>query len=153
MDELIERTRQYLNEEPDDGEQDFLTEIISLRTGVIAAGLMKTKQYANQIDQRVRTLKSDADGLRRSKTPEDANKNLADALDTIASLFYLQRKMTMYDALTSAATGVGVDKGTKILQKMEKEKGGKKAALDPAHARGLLRGVLGGARGGDRPRR
>jgi|TARA_B100001964_G_C13981399_1_gene486405 hypothetical protein len=122
MDELIERTRQYLNEEPDDGEQDFLTEIISLRTGVIAAGLMKTKQYANQIDQRVRTLKSDADGLRRSKTPEDANKNLADALDTIASLFYLQRKMTMYDALTSAATGVGVDKGTKILQKMEKEK-------------------------------
>ena len=122
MDELIERTRQYLNEEPDDGEQDFLTEIISLRTGVIAAGLMKTKQYANQIDQRVCTLKSDADGLRRSKTPEDANKNLADALDTIASLFYLQRKMTMYDALTSAATGVGVDKGTKILQKMEKEK-------------------------------
>ena len=122
MNELIERTRQHLNEEPDDGEQELLTEIISLRTGVIAAGLMKTKQYANQIDQRVRTLKSDADGLRRSKTPEDANKNLADALDTIASLFYLQRKMTMYDALTSAATGVGVDKGTKILQKMEKEK-------------------------------
>ncbi len=126
MDELIERTRQYLNEEPDDGEQDFLTEIISLRTGVIAAGLMKTKQYANQIDQRVRTLKSDADGLRRSKTPEDANKNLADALDTIASLFYLQRKMTMYDALTSAATGVGVDKGTKILQKMEKQLKGRR---------------------------
>ena len=74
------------------------------------------------MDQQVRTLKSDAGKLRTSKTPEDMNKTLADAFGTIADLFYLQRKMTMYDALTSAATGVGVDKGTKILQKMEKEK-------------------------------
>ena len=126
MNELIERTRQHLNEEPDDGEQELLTEIISLRTGVIAAGLMKTKQYANQIDQRVRTLKSDAGKLRTSKTPEDMNKSLADALETIASLFYLQRKMTMYDALTSAATGVGVDGAKKILQKMGKQLKGRR---------------------------
>ena len=122
MTDLVERTRQHLNENPVDLEQEFLTEIISLRTGAIAAGLMKTKQYANKIDSEVRRLKSDANGLERSKSPEDANKRLSGALETIANLFYLQRKMTMYDALTSAATGVGVDKGTKILQKMEKEK-------------------------------
>jgi hypothetical protein len=33
-----------------------------------------------------------------------------------------QRKMIMYTGLTSASTGVEVDKGTKILQKMQKEK-------------------------------
>ena len=74
------------------------------------------------MDQQVRTLKSDAGKLRTSKTPEDMNKTLADAFGTIADLFYLQRKMTMYDALTGAATGMDSAKQTKILQKIEKEK-------------------------------
>ena len=63
---------------------------------------------------------------KRSKTPEDTNKTLADALETIGNLFYLQRKMEMYGVLTSAFTGVGVDKGTKILKKMEKQQKGRK---------------------------
>jgi hypothetical protein len=123
MTDLVERTRQHLNEDPEDlEEQQLLNEIISLRTGAIALGLTKIKQYANQIDGQVRNLKGDANQLKRSKTPEDANKVLADALGTIGNLFYLQRKMGMYDALTSAATGVGVDRGFKLLQKIEKEK-------------------------------
>ena len=123
MNDLIERTRQHLNEEPEDlEEQELLNELISLRTGAIALGLSKTKQYANQIDVQVRTLKGDANKLKRSRTPEDANEVLGDALQTIGNLFYLQRKMTMYDALTSAATGIGVDRGYKFLQKLEKEK-------------------------------
>ena len=79
MTDLVESTRQYLNEDPDDGEQEILNEFISLRTGLIGAGLAKTKQYANQIDGQVRTLKGDAGRLKTSKTPEDANKTLADA--------------------------------------------------------------------------
>ena len=123
MTDLVERTRQHLNEEPEDlEEQQLLNEIISLRTGAIALGLTKSKQYANQIDGQVRNLKGDANQLKRSKTPEDANKVLADALGTIGNLFYLQRKMGMYDALTSAATGVGLDRAYKLLQKMDKEK-------------------------------
>ena len=123
MTDLVERTRQHLNEDPEDlEEQQLLNEIISLRTGAIALGLTKIKQYANQIDGQVRNLKGDANQLKRSKTPEDANKVIADALGTIGNLFYLQRKMGMYDALTSAATGVGVDRGFKLLQKIEKEK-------------------------------
>ena len=123
MTDLVERTRQHLNEDPEDlEEQQLLNEIISLRTGAIALGLTKIKQYANQIDGQVRNLKGDANQLKRSKTPEDANKVLADALGTIGNLFYLQRKMGMYDALTSAATGVGVHRGFKLLQKIEKEK-------------------------------
>ena len=122
MNELIEHTIRHLNEEPDDGEQEVLNEIISLRTGVIAGFLAKTKQYANRIDNEVRNLKSDAASLRRSKTPEETNKHLANAIENIGNLFYLQRKMQMYDALTSASTGVGIDKSTKLLLKMEKQK-------------------------------
>ena len=77
MDDLIERTRQHLDEEHD-GEQELLNEFISLRTGLIGAGLAKTKQYANQIDGQVRSLKGDAGKLKRSKTPEDTNDALAD---------------------------------------------------------------------------
>ena len=58
MNDLVEQTRQHLTEQPDDGEQELLTEIISLRTGAIAAGLGKVKQYANKTDQEVRNLKS-----------------------------------------------------------------------------------------------
>ena len=72
MDDLIERTRKYLDEEHD-GEQELLNEVISLRTGLIGAGLAKTKQYANQIDQQVRSLKGNANKLKRSKTSKNAN--------------------------------------------------------------------------------
>ena len=122
MTDLVESTRQYLNEDPDDGEQEILNEFISLRTGLIGAGLAKTKQYANQIDGQVRTLKGDAGRLKTSKTPQDTNKTLADALGTIGNLFYLQRKMGMYVALTTAATGMDSANQTKILQKIKKEK-------------------------------
>ena len=122
MTDLVERTRQYLDEKPDDGEHELLTEIISLRTGLIGAGLAKTKQYANQTDGQVRNLKGDAGRLKTSKTPEDTNKTLADALETIGNLFYLQRKMGMYVALTASATGMDSSKQTKILQKIAKEK-------------------------------
>jgi len=125
MTDLVELTRKYLDEEPDD-EQEVLNEIITFRTGVITAFVTKTKQYANAIDSHVRHLKGDAIKLKRSKTPEDTNKNLGDALETIGNLFYLQRKMQMYGVLTSASTGVGVDKGTKILQKMEKQQKGRR---------------------------
>jgi hypothetical protein len=120
LDDLIERTRQLLDEEPDDGEQEILNEFISLRTGLIGAGLAKTKQYANQIDQQVRSLKGDANKLKRSKNPEDTNDALADALETIGNLFYLNRKMTMYSSLTAAATGMDSARQTKILRRMDK---------------------------------
>ena len=90
------------------------------RTGLISAGLAKTKQYANQIDQQVRTLKGNAGKLKRSKNPEVTNNALADALETIGNLFYLNRKMVMYSALTAAATGMDSARQTKILRKMEK---------------------------------
>ena len=122
MNDLVEQSRRFLNEQPDDEEYELLNEFISLRTGAIAVGLGKVKQYATKTDTEVRTLKSYANKLNSAKAVEDANKRLADALEKIGNLFYLQRKMGMYIALTTAATGVGIDKSAKILKKMEKRK-------------------------------
>ena len=121
MNDLIERARQHLDEEHDE-EMEVLNEFISLRTGLIGAGLGKTKQYANKLDQEVRNLKGDANKIKRSQTPEDTNKVLGDALDTLGNLFFLQRKMGMYIALTAAATGMNSAKQTQILQRLEKGK-------------------------------
>src|SRR6056300_1354544 len=121
MKDLVELTRLYLNETPDSDDIELLNEFIGLRTGAIVVGLEKVKQYASKLDQEIGSLRRDLSDLRKS-TPEDAPQNLADALETMGKLFWLQRKMGMYTALTAAATGVGVDKSTKILQRMEKQK-------------------------------
>ena len=122
MDDLVERSRKFLSKEQPDEDYEMLNEVISLRTGAIALGLTKVKQYASKTDQEVRNLQSLANRLNASQSVDDTNKHLADALEKIGSLFYLQRKMGMYIALTTAATGVGIDKSAKILKKMEKRK-------------------------------
>ena len=94
-----------------DEEVEELNEV-SLMTLSIAAFVAKTKQYANQIDSTVSALKNNADKL--------DNTDMTQSFKSIADLFYLQRKMGMYDALTSAATGVGLDRAYKLLQKMDK---------------------------------
>ena len=53
MNDLVEQSRRFLNEQPDDEEYELLNEFISLRTGAIAVGLGKVKQYANKTDQEV----------------------------------------------------------------------------------------------------
>ena len=122
MDDLVERSRKFLNEEPDEEEYELLNEFISLRTGAIVVGLSKVKQYANKTDTEVKTLKSYANKLNSAKDIQNSNRHLADALEKIGNLFYLQRKMGMYLALTTAAKAVGIDKSAKILKRMEKRK-------------------------------
>ena len=121
MKDIVELTRLHLNETPDSDDIELLNEFIGLRTGAIVIGLGKVKQYASKLDQEIGSLRRDLSDLRKPK-PEDATQKLADALETMGKLFWLQRKMGMYTALTAAATGVRVDKSTKILQRIEKQK-------------------------------
>ena len=65
---------------------------ISLRTGAIAGFLAKTKQYANQLDNDVRQLKSNTNAIQRSKTSEETNTNLANALNIIGNLLLPAKK-------------------------------------------------------------
>jgi len=53
MSDLVEQTRQYLNETPDGLETEFLNEMISLRTGAIVMGLAKTKGGNYQVAKKI----------------------------------------------------------------------------------------------------
>ena len=75
MNDLVEQSRRFLNEQPDEQVYELLNEFISLRTGAIAVGLGKVKQYANKTDQEVRNLKSYANKLSASKDQENAKQN------------------------------------------------------------------------------
>jgi hypothetical protein len=119
MKDMVELTRLYLNETPDSDDIELLNEFIGLRTGAIVMGLGKVKQYASKLDQEINSLRANLSDLRKS-TPEDGPEKLADALETMGKLFWLQRKMGMYTALTAAATGVGVEKTNKLLKKLKK---------------------------------
>jgi hypothetical protein len=90
-----------------------------LRTGATVVGLGKVKHHANKIGQEVTKIKRDAFDLRKS-SPEDAPSHMADSLEKMGKLFYLQRKTQMYSALAAAATGIGIDKSNNILQKLQK---------------------------------
>ena len=107
----------YLDQHPILGDKGMI--YITPRTGAIVMGFAKTKGYANKVDQEVNKLRRDASDLRKS-SPEDALSHIADAIETMGKLFYLQRKMQMYSALTAAATGIGMDKSNKILKKLER---------------------------------
>ena len=119
MKDMVELTRLFLNETPDSDDLELLNELIGLRTGAIVMGLGKVKQYATKVDQEINSLRADLSDLRKS-SPEDGPRKLADALETMGKLFWLQRKMGMYTALTAAATGVGVEKTNKLLKKRGK---------------------------------
>ena len=94
MKDIVELTRLYLNETPDSDDIELLNEFIGLRTGAIVTGLGKVKQYASKLDQEINSLRANLSDLRKS-TPEDGPEKLADALETMGKLFWLQRKMGM----------------------------------------------------------
>ena len=125
MDDLVELTRKYLEEEPDQ-EMDFLNDMnleeSSLRLGLITGFLGKTKQYGNKVDTEVRSLKGDVNSWINNTNGDLDKKKLGDIFNTLGNIMFYQRKMMMYSSLVSGSAGLGVDRSYKLLKKMEKEK-------------------------------
>ena len=94
-----------------DSEVEELNEI-SLLTISIATFVAKTKQFANKIDTTVSTLKSNSEKL--------DNPDLTRTFNSIAELFFLQRKMIMYSTLTSASAILKIDRNYKTLKQLQK---------------------------------
>ena len=94
-----------------DSEVEELNEI-SLLTISIATFVSKTKQFANKIDTTVSTLKSNSEKL--------DNPDLTRTFNSIAELFFLQRKMIMYSTLTSASAVLKIDRNYKTLKQLQK---------------------------------
>ena len=76
MNDLVEQSRRFLNEQLDEQVYELLNEFISLRTGAIAVGLGKVKQYANKTDQEVRNLKVMQTSCLHPKTKRTQINNL-----------------------------------------------------------------------------
>ena len=94
-----------------DSEVEELNEL-SLLTISIATFVSKTKQFANKIDTTVTTLKSNSEKLE--------NPDLTRTFNSIAELFFLQRKMIMYSTLTSASAILKIDRNYKTLKQLQK---------------------------------
>ena len=120
MDDLVTLTKMFLDNGIEEDESHLLNEIISLRTGLIAGGLVKTKQYAKKIDVEVKRLQQSAAEIRTSESTSESLEKLSDAMNTVGTLFYLNRKMMLYIAITSASTGINSSKHSKILKKLNK---------------------------------
>lgn len=93
---------------------------VQLKTALVGGFLLKSKEYAKKLDGKVKVLKSDAIKIKSANTIHETNKVLGDALTTIADLFFMQRKIQIYNSLTSASTGVGVDESSKLIKKISK---------------------------------
>ena len=120
MDDLVTLSKKFLDKGFEEDESRLLNEIISLRTGLIASGLVKTKQYANKIDIEVKRLQQSAADSKNTESTTESLKKLSDAMNTLGTLFYLNRKMMLYVAITSASTGINSSKHTEILKKLNK---------------------------------
>lgn len=73
---------------PEDLEQlDEVSLLGLLRTGVITVNVTKTINTSKKVQQHARKLRSVGNALQRDKTPEDANKTIAEGFRTLSDLF------------------------------------------------------------------
>lgn len=95
---------------------------ISLRTGVITGYLMKVKQYGNSVDKGISKLKSLSSDLRGVSDDKERDRINSEIVKTDGEVFFSLRKMIMYGSLLSGISGLGNDRGYKLLKKMEKKR-------------------------------
>ena len=92
------------------------------RTGVILVNTTKGLNEVKKLKTLARRLESDANDLRRSKTPEDTQRELGNAIKTISDLFEMNAEIFRRLLFVSASGGLFIDRTYKYLQKMEKKR-------------------------------
>ena len=93
-----------------------------LRTGLITVNVTKTINTSKKVQQHARKLRSVGNELQRDKTPEDANKTIAEGFRTLSDLFLDIEEMLRRNAYISASGGVFSDRTYNLLRKMEKKR-------------------------------
>lgn len=92
------------------------------RSGVILVNTTKGLNEVKKIKTLAKRLESDANDLRRSKTPEDTQRELGNAFKTISDLFEMNAEIFRRILFVSASGGLFIDRTYKYLQKMEKRR-------------------------------
>ena len=108
---------------PEDLEQlDEVSLLGLLRTGVITVNVTKTINTSKKVQQHARKLRSVGNELQRDKTPEDANKTIAEGFRTLSDLFLDMEEMMRRTAFISASGGVFSDRSYALLKKITKKR-------------------------------
>ncbi len=108
---------------PEDLEQLNEVSLLGLlRTGVITINVTKTINTSKKVQQHARKLRSVGNELQKDKTPENANKTIAEGFRTLSDLFLDMEEMMRRTAFISASGGVFSDRTYNLLRKMEKKR-------------------------------
>ena len=108
---------------PEDLEQLNEVSLLGLlRTGVITINVTKTINTSKKVQQHAMKLRSVGNELQRDKTPEDANKTIAEGFRTLSDLYLDMEEMIRRTAFISASGGVFSDRTYNLLRKMEKKR-------------------------------
>ena len=89
---------------------------------MITVNVTKTINTSKKVQQHARKLRSVGNEPQRDKTPEDANKTIAEGLRTLSDLFLDMEEMIRRTAFISASGGVFSDRSYAILKKLTKKR-------------------------------
>ena len=119
MRDALKEVEEY-SEQPEEQLDESLVGLI--RTTAITVNTAKGLQSGKKVQQHARELRSIGNELQRDKTPEDAQKTIAEGFRTLSDLFLDMEEMIRRTAFISASGGVFSDRSYAILKKLTKKR-------------------------------
>ena len=108
---------------PDDLEQlDEVSLLGLLRTGAITINTAKALQSGKKVQQHARELRNIGNDLQRDKTPEDAQKTIAEGFETLSKVLFHMEEMLRRNVYVSASGGLFSDRAYSVLKKMNQKR-------------------------------
>ena len=93
-----------------------------LRIAAIAINVRNTLQYGKKVQSSATELRQIGKRLKRDKTPEDAQKTIAEGFVALSKTFESLEEMLRRNAYISASGGLFSDRTYNLLRKMEKKR-------------------------------
>ena len=108
---------------PEDLEQlDEVSLLGLLRTGAITINTAKALQSGKKVQQHSRELRQVGAELKRDKTPEDAQKTIAEGFETLSKVLFHMEEMLRRNVYVSASGGLFSDRAYSVLKKMNQKR-------------------------------
>ena len=109
--------------EGDEEEEQLDESLVGLiRTTAITVNTAKGLQSGKKVQQHARELRSIGNELQRDKTPEDAQKTIAEGFRTLSDLFLNMEDMIRRNSYISASSGLFIDQTYNLLRKSLKKR-------------------------------
>jgi hypothetical protein len=109
--------------EGDEEEEQLDESLVGLiRTTAITVNTAKGLQSGKKVQQHARELRGIGNELQRDKTPEDAQKTIAEGFRTLSDLFLNMEDMIRRNSYISASSGLFSDRTYNLLRKSLKKR-------------------------------